>query len=359
MKQKAKAVLAAEQLYAGSGKCVCAVSSREPGLPTLWATDENAELFAGYLRTQLSTAANGTPVPPADGLIALSGASPAQSCRVEQFPESDPPFWLLHFTPSDSPRRSTPPEVRATVRTVVDTINENVAMIRQSISGRASAQDRAFSDYLSAQASCFALRSCGTRLEELLWYEQYSAEDAARTDAVSVTEILSECSEDLKESLRKVLTVQTEVADDLYARVMPARLRYAVCAALTLLSQGDPVFGRFTLRALRDAETVRIELELTRDPAPENAAAVLHPLIPDSSLISEQVLIQRFCDAFGAQYRQSNTASGVSGLLTLPAADAPAAMHSTRIPYPAGNYSYCNTVLSRILTPEAFWDQNG
>ncbi|HBI85102.1 MAG TPA: hypothetical protein DDX71_02260 [Ruminococcus sp.] len=350
-------ILAAEQLYMSSGKCVCAVSSKIADLPLLWCTDEDAERLAGNLRAQLDTDSDGSPVPPADGVIALSGTNPAMDCRVEQFHNAEEPFWLLHFTPSDPARRATRSEVRSTARALVNTINENVALIRQASTDRPAAPERQFDNYLCTQASCFALRSCGTRLEELLWYEQHSAGEDSRPDAVSVTEILSECAEDLKDSLKKVLTVETSVAEELYACVMPARLRFAVCSAVILLSQGDPVFGKLQIRAVRAEDTVRIELDLAKAPLSGETARMLHPLMPDSTLISEQVLIQRFCEAFGAQYRQMNTAEGCCGILTLPAASAPTVLHSSRIPYPTGNYSYCNTVLSRILTPAAFWEQ--
>ena len=212
------------------------------------------------------------------------------------------------------------------------------------------ARERYISLHREAFSRLFAL-ACG---EELLWYE-CNARDAGQETAVS----------DICKALRgfvnrvdmltgpHLVIGAHSVPGWLYTEVPSDRLVFVLLLQLLLLWQRDLTLNSLEFFAKKEADEIRIEMNLRRDPAADT-----EPLPQEFAGLTEEAaapMTERFCREFQASCLCRTANGGQSCSLRLPAAgilQQQVEVHSDGIRSINGGRNACHALLSRLIPTE-------
>lgn len=367
---KQETIAALQKLYCGTDELVCAAT---PQFQMLWQSDARAGELLPVLGRQLGGAEKTAEVPiPSDRTVVLSYVSPPVVCRIDTLSEDGERYLLIRFQPVPEKRELDLPEMRAMLYSMVTTGRQAVISVLQAfhkveelLQANQLAADPAVERLL--HEACYALLNHDVRCDELLWYEnlgktQHAPEQAA-FGSINLTSELSRFLSDLHAVTDGLIHVEAaEITDDLFAQTEPRRFQFALLAMFVLLQGSDPARTGFSLCAKQAAGQIEIMMTLRQImPPAEEPLPFRKRMQPDGTLLSEDVVLQRFCDAFGARYRVLTQAESVSGILTIPAAEPPqdrTQLGAGLARYNAGKCTLAHVMLSAVISAEYYYNSD-
>lgn len=349
MKLKPETAAALETLYGGAAPA-CATAQ---DTVLLWQNgDEAADLL-----TALRPALNGTPgadrpLIPADGLVHFTYGEEAWLCRVQRLMQDGECYFVMVFERLKAARRVTVPEMRQLLAEHDAACDAVVARLLMAL----TPADADVPDEAGIRAACTDILCLSRRDAQLLWYESATEDLLAVLEPIEVSKYAVRIAEVIGRLCGGMLRVHTEIAPEPgFARADAAQLCAALLSLFVTAQRGDPQCSDVTFLYRRTPQQLMLGLRTEQGAPAPHAAEKLKPYAPDGTLISEEVLLTRFCRTFGAALRHTQTDAGMQHTLVLPAlpGDAiPQAFHDPAYnmePIPGGLLSYSRIMLSRIL----------
>ncbi len=347
MKLSKETTAALETLYHSENSTpVCAVT---PDFRLLWKNCAQAETLLSCLcRSLRSSIGTEQPLIPADGQLHITAEGVPYRCRVQRMSDGGSPFFVAVFEKLAGVRRLTAPEMRQLL-TEYDRVCEQAAgrvlAVLQGNSGGQQPDD-------AIRHACCEIFCLSQRNSQLLWYESVTEELLETLEPIEVSGLAGRVANALGAASGGVFTVRYQAEGTGYARVDPNQLSAALMSMLLTAQRGDPEKTDITVSFADRGDVLVLSVTARRG---KSAGDALLPYCPDGTLISEDVLLTRFCSTFGAVLTVEKTADAVCHTLTLPAVpreDVPLVLHAPdsefALPDPV-LLSGCRMMLSPIL----------
>ena len=309
---KPETIAALETLFAQeakNGAPVCAVSMQTE---LLWQNCGRAGELLELLRTELcGSFFTDIPVIPADGQIRVPDGEAGYQVSLPRSAQDGEPYLIAEFRRLEGLRRLTAPEMRQLLAEHDRACGRTVKNVLAAVSDSKRHQER-------VRRACCELLCLSERDAQLLWYESVTEELLLTLQPVEVSGIVRHAAEALQKAGGGAFHVRFSDGGTGYAKVDMHQLCAALISLFLTVQRGDS-FGRdvtLSFSAAADFLTVGVTVQTGSDPAP------LRAYQPDGTLISEEVLLTRFCRTFGARLlHESGDGFRVSRLL-LPAVPA-------------------------------------
>lgn len=315
MQLKPETVAALEQLY-GSSSMSEPVCAADESAALLWANQESAAQLLQQLRGQLTgSTVSGVPAIPQTGEFLLRDALPATLCSSRMLYQDGVPFYVLQFRSLPDDRRMSPPEFRALLDANNRVCGEAARKVIRAVSElEMKFEESAETAEIRNACDCILRQQfCG---EELLWYETAEPDGAALLPPADISAVVQRFTEQLSEAACGWFAVSAEAdAPACFSRVSPDRLETALLCIFIAAQNGAPDRTGCALSVSRRDAFVEIRMAFRPYDTPSDP--LLHPLLPDATIVSEDVLTARFCAYFGAEL----ICDGDARVLRLPAAE--------------------------------------
>lgn len=323
MKLRMETTAALETLYCrGDSTPVCAVT---PDFRLLWQNCAQAEALLTVLCMSLrSSIGTDQPLIPADGQLHISAEGVPYCCRVQRMMDGDSPFFVVVFEKLTGLRRMTAPEMRQLLTEYDRVCERAVGRVLAAMQGNPGdlQPDEAI------RHACCEIFGLSQRSAQLLWYESVTEELLQMLEPVEVSGLAGRVANALEAAAGGVFTVRYQAEGTGYARVDPNQLSAALMSLFLTVQRGDPDKTDITVAFAE--RSGRLTLSVTARKGKPAGDALL-PYCPDGTLISEDVLLTRFCSTFGAELTAEKSAEAVCHMLTLPAVpreDVPLELHA-------------------------------
>ena len=357
MNEKLKAAL--EILYGNAEYPVCAADSK---LDISWQSAARAAELTEKLRTALE----GQPLrKDAVRQAVLTDGSEAFRCEAEPLTADAEQLFLLRFLPLE--RSLTLNRTESILL-----LKEQAALIHAAGSSILFAADRLNRSpdadglpadpaerepFLSIQDHCYALLRQSLCEQELLWYE-YAAPPFPVAELTAPVRRFFGQTELLTE--RYLHAGCCDLEPRLFVHADENRLVFALTALLTEMLRDMQGRNVLDLSAHREGGVVRIQLVLRYDPAfPKEPLPVSGRISRSASPAADGLLLERFCNTFGARLMRRGKDGCLVGTLELPAADSPGTiLRSAPALREESRVSLFHVMLSALIPAEVLWESD-
>lgn len=357
MTEKLKKAL--DILYGSAGYPVCACDA---AFCVQWQSGPRAAVLAEQLRAEQE----GRPLSDdAVRQIMLTDGADAFRCETEPLADGTERLYLLRFFPAERSKTLNRTESVLLLKEQASLIHAAGASILYAADrlNRAPDEDGLPADpavrepFLSIQDQCYALLRQSLCDHELLWYESA----AAPFPVIELTRPLRRFfgqTEILTERYLQAGCCDLDIR--LFAETDENRLTFALTALLTEALRDVQGQNVLDLSARREDGMIRIVLVLRHDPAQQREPFPLPGRLRRSaSPASDGLLLERFCDTFGARIRRRTEAGSLFCTLELPAADSPGAVvRAASLLQEESRFSLFHVMLSALIPAEVLWESD-
>lgn len=357
MTEKLKAAL--DILYGRAGYPVCACNA---AFCIQWQSEPRAAVLTEQLRAEQDGPlfSNG-----AVRQILLTDGGDAFRCEAEPLGDETESLYLLRFLPAERSKTLNRTESVLLLKEQASLIHAAGASILYAADrlNRSPDEDGLPADpavrepFLSIQDQCFALLRQSLCDHELLWYESA----AAPFPVIELTRPLRRFfgqTEILTERYLQAGCCDPDIR--LFAETDENRLTFALTALLTEALRDVQGQNVLDLSARREDGIIRIGLALRHDSAQQREPLPLSGRISRSaSPASDELLLERFCDTFGARIVRSAADGSLFRTLELPAADSPGTVvRSSALLQEESRFSLFHVMLSALIPAEVLWESD-
>lgn len=306
---------ALQLLYGNAGKCgpVCAADLQAD---ELWENCGQAAELLQRLRSQLGFShLLNRPEFPSDGVVILQNYQPYTVCYVQTVWEGNAPFYLIRFRNVPENRWLAPTEYRALLEMNSAVIGREAEKVLRTI----SEVETEFAE----NNDTLAIREANSRIlrqqlctDELLWYENADADNPDAFPTVDVASVVRNFIRGMQKASAGWFSFPEGSFENCgFSRFDPKRLEITLIMLFVMMQNGDADRTGCDMDVTATDDFVDITMRLHSCTAVPDL--MLHPPVPDPTLISEEVLVGKFCTVFGAELIRSEDADSRTAVLRL------------------------------------------
>ncbi len=346
---------ALELLYGKGTDPVCAVNLH---LEPVWTPDRRAAALLPYLTEEMVVSQNtGEPAVPLDGTVLFRG--PEQEplvCRIQRLELSDERLYLLQFSPAPAYRELTPVEIRTLLRTQTDISRNAVPRIMQAVHFAVSqiedAADRNVQSCVKeAEDACYAILNGCVRCEEMFWYASFDAMTEAEIEVQELRIPIRRFIEQITRLTAGSLTVSVGMVDiGMYAKVDANRLFFALILMFLTTHGGDGRYSEMEISAQNIQDKIEIRMSFSK--GKQQKTCFHEPAFRDISFSGNVILLERFCDVFGAKIIRETRNSRKECILCIPGAEpdyGSVPLSASIAQYETNAFSMMHVLLSDVI----------